>query len=49
VEVAESFGVLRATPMTQGWEGIDERAFKRLAGLVREQAERQAFNLERQS
>lgn len=49
VEGGESFSVLRATTMTQGWEGIDERAFRRLAGLVREQAERRAFDLERQS
>lgn len=49
VEGAESFGVLSATTMAQGWEGVDERAFRRPAGLVREQAERRAFDLERQS
>lgn len=42
-----SRAVLRSTTMAQGWEGIDAAAFSRLASLVREQAERLAFDLER--
>lgn len=42
-----SHAVLRSTTMEQGWEGIDAAAFSRLASLVREQAERLAFDLER--
>jgi hypothetical protein len=47
VEGSPSLSGLRATTMTQGWENIDERMFKKLVALVHEQAGNQAFDLER--
>lgn len=48
MEGSNSLSVLRATTMTQGWENIDERMFKKLLTQVQEQARNRAFDLERQ-